>query len=143
VAELLGKHRYQLDAKGRIALPGKFREAFADGVYLTLGQDECLWAFPKAEFDRVSEEIDSRPLSDGRSRAYARMFYGSTERMDLDGQGRLVIPQKLRSEIGLARDAVVMGLRNRLEIWSAPAWERYEAGNAGSYRSGALSPHGT
>ena len=55
MAELLGQHRYQLDAKGRIALPAKYREAFADGAYLTLGQDGCLLVFPQQEFDGRSE----------------------------------------------------------------------------------------
>ena len=94
--ELLGQHRYQLDAKGRIALPRKFAEAFGEGVYLTLGQDDCLWVFPKDEWDRRSEEIRRRPLSGQTARAYSRMFFGFAERMDLDGQGRLVIPQRLR-----------------------------------------------
>src|SRR5881396_1705644 len=73
VAELLGQHRYQLDAKGRIALPAKFRESFGDGLYLTLGQDGCLFAFPKQEWDARSQEVLARPLNGQQARAYARM----------------------------------------------------------------------
>jgi len=82
VAELLGQHRYQLDNKGRIALPAKFREAFAGGLYLTLGQDGCLFAFPKDEWERRSEEVRTRPLAGQEARAYARMFFGNADRAD-------------------------------------------------------------
>lgn len=143
VAELLGQHRYQLDAKGRVALPVKFREAFAEGVYLTLGQDDCLWAFPKEEFDRRSEEVRRRPLSGQASRAYSRIFFGFAERVDLDAQGRLVIPQRLRAEVGLGREAVVMGVFDRLEIWPSAVWERYEEAHAGAYRGGSLELDGS
>jgi transcriptional regulator MraZ len=140
VAELLGQHRYQLDAKGRIALPAKFRESFVDGVYLTLGQDGCLFAFPKQEWDGRSTEVRSRPLNGQHARAYARMFFGNAERVDLDSQGRLVIPQKLRTGVGIGRDVIVIGVSDRLEIWSGEAWDRYEQSQAGAYTSGSLEP---
>ena len=140
VAELLGQHRYQLDAKGRIALPAKFRAAFSDGVFLTLGEDGCLYAFPGPEWRRRSDEARSRPLPGRAGRDYARMFFGNAERIELDRQGRLVIPQKLRSQIGLETDAVVVGVSDRLEIWSGPAWDRYEQARLGAYMSGALEP---
>ena len=140
VAELLGQHRYQLDNKGRIALPAKFREAFAGGLYLTLGQDGCLFAFPKEEWERRSEEVRTRPLAGQEARAYARMFFGNADRADLDGQGRLVIPQRLRVQIGLQREAVVVGVSERLDIWPGEAWDRYEQVHAGAYSSGTLEP---
>ena len=140
MAELLGQHRYQLDTKGRIALPAKFRESFADGVFLTLGQDGCLFAFPKVEWDGRSSEVRSRPLNGQHARAYARMFFGNAERVDLDSQGRLVIPQKLRTGVGIGRDVIVLGVSDRLEIWSGEAWDRYEQSQAGAYTSGSLEP---
>lgn len=140
MAELLGQHRYQLDAKGRIALPVKFREPFSAGVYLTLGQDGCLFAFPSEEWQRRSDEVRSRPLAGQEARAYARMFFGNAERVELDGQGRLVIPQKLRAQVGLGREAVVLGVSERLEIWASDAWQRYEQAHAGGYSSGSLEP---
>lgn len=142
MAELLGQHRYQLDTKGRIALPAKFREPFGEGVYLTLGQDGCLFAFPKQEWDRRSEEVRSRPLNGQHARAYARMFFGNAERVELDTQGRLVIPQKHRSEVGIGREVLVIGVSDRLEIWSREAWDRYEQAHAGAYTSGSLEPEG-
>lgn len=140
VAELLGQHRYQIDDKGRIALPARFREAFAEGVYLTLGEDGCLYAFPREEWRRRAEQARSQPLPGRAARDYARMFFGNAELQDLDRQGRLVIPQKLRAQIGLDREAVVVGVSDRLEIWSGPAWDRYEQARVGAYVSGSIEP---
>jgi MraZ protein len=138
VAELLGQHRYQLDAKGRIALPKRFQEALDAGAYVTLGQDGCLWVFPQGDFERQSERIRSRPLSDPRARAYSRMFFGSAERVSPDTQGRLVISPRLRAHLNFGREVVVMGVFDHLEVWDAAAWEHYEEQNAMAYRSGAL-----
>ena len=142
MAELLGTHIYQLDPKGRISLPARFREAFADGAVLTLGQDGCLFCFPRAEWEGRAGEVRTLPLSDAESRAYARMFFGKAERVDLDSQGRLLVPQRLRGEAGIGKDAVVVGVFDRMEIWDRETHERYEAGLGGAYRAGTLAPGG-
>ncbi len=140
MAELLGTHNYQLDPKGRISLPGRFREALADGAYLTLGQDGCLFCFPRAEWDERSSEVRAAPISDTEGRAYARMFFGNAEAATLDGQGRLVVPRKLRENARLSRDVTVIGVADRLEIWDRTEWERYQQVHEGSYSTGALVP---
>ena len=140
MAELLGQHRYQLDAKGRIALPQKYRDELAAGVYLTLGQDGCLFAYPGEEWARRSAEVRSAPIGGKEGRNYARMFFGNAERADLDGQGRLVIPQNLRTRAGLSREVVVLGVGERLEIWEAGAWDREEQALVGAYVAGTLRP---
>jgi MraZ protein len=140
VAELLGQHRYQLDDKGRIAMPTKFRGALKDGVVLTLGQGNCLWVFPAADFASRAAEFRGRPLDDPDTQHYLRFFFGSAETGRLDNQSRLTIPQKLRAQVGIDREAVVMGLFDRLEIWSARAWDSYEQEHVGEYRAGAMGP---
>ena len=140
MAELLGQHRYQLDAKGRVALPAKFREAFGEGVYLTLGEDGCLFAFPREEWERRREELRAGGRAGQAARARARMFFGYADRVELDGQGRMTIPQKLRSEVGLGREAVVIGVADWLEIWPSGEWDHYEQQHAGAYTTGALDP---
>lgn len=140
MAELLGQHRYQLDAKGRIALPQRYRDEFAAGVYLTLGQDGCLFAYPGEEWGRRSAEVRAAPIGGKEGRNYARMFFGNAERADLDGQGRLVIPQNLRARAGLSREVVVLGVGERLEIWEASAWDREEQALVGAYVAGTLRP---
>ncbi len=140
MAELLGTHSYQLDPKGRISLPARFREAFADGAVLTLGQDGCLFCFPRAEWETRSAEVRALPLAHAEGRAYSRMFFGKAESVELDGQGRLLIPQRLRAEVGIRKDVVVLGVYDRMEIWDRDAHDRYEQSHAGAYQAGTLQP---
>jgi len=140
VTDLLGTHAYQLDPKGRLSLPARFREAFGDGAWLTIGQDGCLFVFPRAEWDRRADEVAASPLSDADGRAYARLFFGASDEARIDGQGRLTIPGRLRDAAGIARDVVVLGVRDRMEIWDRGTYERYEAAFAGAYQAGTLAP---
>ncbi len=143
MAELLGTHHYQLDPKGRISLPARFRDAFGEGMFLTLGQDGCLFCFPRAEWDARAGEVRNRPLSDAEARAYARMFFGKAERVELDAQGRLLIPQRLRAEAGIGKEAVVVGVYDRMEVWDRAAHDRYEQAHGRAYQAGALDLGGT
>ena len=140
MAELLGTHSYQLDPKGRISLPARFRDVLGDGAVLTLGQDGCLFCFPRAEWEQRASEVRDLPLSDAESRAYARMFFGKAEAVELDAQGRLLVPQRLRNEVGIRKEAVVVGVFDRMEIWDRETHERYEAGHGGAYQAGTLAP---
>jgi MraZ protein len=140
VAELLGTHSYQLDPKGRVSLPARFREAFADGCWLTVGQDRCLYVFPRVEWERRSDEVASSPLSDADGRAFARLFFGSSDEVRVDGQGRITIPQRLRDAVGITKDVVVLGVRDRMEIWDRATHDRYEQSFAGAYQAGSLDP---
>jgi MraZ protein len=139
VGELLGEHHYQMDPKGRISLPARFREAFKAGVYLTLGQEGCLYAFSSEEWRTEKGRIEDRALADPQSRGYNRVFFGNAEHVDLDAQGRLVVPRRLRDKVRLARDVAVIGVSDRLEIWPEDEWARYAESLEGSYQSGALT----
>jgi MraZ protein len=140
VDELLGAHSYQLDPKGRLSLPARFREALTDGVWLTIGQDGCLFAFPRVEWERRADEVSSSPLSDAEGRAYARLFFGSSDELRLDGQGRLTLPGRLREAVAIDKDVVVLGVRDRMEIWDRASYDRYEATYTGAYQAGTLQP---
>ena len=140
MAELLGTHSYQLDPKGRVSLPARFREAFAEGCWLTIGQDRCLYVFPRAEWERRSDEVTSSPLSDADGRAFSRLFFGSSDEVTLDSQGRLTITQRLRDAVGIRKEVVVVGVMNRIEIWDRETFERYEELYAGAYQAGTLEP---
>lgn len=140
MAELLGEHHYQMDPKGRISLPAKFREAFKAGVHLTLGQEGCLYAFPPGEWEREKGRVEERALADPQTRGYTRVFFGNAEHVDLDAQGRMVVPRRLREKVRLARDVAVIGVSDRLEIWPEEEWARYAESLETSYQSGALTP---
>ena len=140
MAELLGTHSYQLDPKGRVSLPAKFRAAFVDGCWITVGQDHCLYVFPRAEWERRSDEVASSPLSDSDGRAYSRMFFASSDESRLDGQGRVTVPQRLREAVGIDKEVVVLGVRDRMEIWDRATYEDYAEGFRDAYQTGALDP---
>jgi len=142
VSDLLGTHSYQLDAKGRISLPAKFRARLDEGAFLTLGQEGCLWVFPRSEWDRISDEVHEASLRSTDGRAYSRIFFGSAEGVNPDGQGRLTIPLRLRQAVGIDREAVVLGVRDRIEVWDRTTWDRYSDQYGGAYQTGAISPGG-
>ena len=142
MAVLSGTHRYQLDQKGRISLPQRFRDAFVEGAWITLGQDGCLFVYPAAAWEEWSAGVDDSPLADREDRAFARMAFGQAEPVELDSQGRIVIPQRLRREVALGREAVIVGVRNRMEIWDGEEWDRYLERHSANYRAGDLLPGG-
>ena len=142
MAELLGTHSYQLDPKGRVSLPAKFREAFEEGLWLTVGQDRCLYCFPRAEWERRSREVDAFALSDKDGRAFSRLFFASADEAKVDGQGRVTIPQRLRDAVGIRKEVVVIGVRERMEIWDRGSFERYRDIFAAAYENGDLEPRG-
>jgi MraZ protein len=140
VAELLGTHSYSLDPKGRVSLPARFRDAFDEGVWITVGQDRCLYCFPRAEWQRRADEVGSSRLADRDGRAFARLFFSSADEARLDGQGRVTIPQRLREAVGISKEVVVLGVRDRMEIWDRGEFERYRDSHEAAYENGALEP---
>jgi MraZ protein len=142
VADLVGRHRYQLDDKGRIPLPARFRDAFSGGGRLTLGYDGCIWAFPLEAYERRADEIRSHPISDRGARDLSRMFFGNAEEMSMDKQGRMPVPASLRTRLGIGREVVVVGVHDRLEIWDGDEWDRLDEETSPSYIAGTLSPEG-
>jgi len=91
-----GEFEHTVDAKGRLTIPVKFREALADGLYLTRGLDGCLFAYPPDAWRQIAEQVANRPLTESGARSFSRMFYSSTE-CRLDKQGRILIPAQLRA----------------------------------------------
>ncbi len=121
----LGTHSPRLDEKGRIFLPAKFREELADGLVLTRGQERCIYVFSQSEFEKVHEKMRQAPISSRQARDYSRVFLSGASDEVPDKQGRVTIPQALRTYAGLGRELAVIGAGNRAEIWDAKAWEDY------------------
>src|SRR5438094_8483211 len=122
---LLGAYDHTLDDKNRLTLPARFREAFLDGVVVTRGLDGCLYAFRRADWDRL---VDSRlstldPLSPAGRKLQRHFFSGASE-AELDKQGRVMIPAQLIEHAKLGRDVVGAGVNDRREIWARPGGRR-------------------
>ncbi|HEX6469975.1 MAG TPA: division/cell wall cluster transcriptional repressor MraZ [Streptosporangiaceae bacterium] len=121
----LGTHSPRLDDKGRLFLPAKYREELSGGLVITKGQERCLYVFPMAEFQRITEALRAAPVTAKAVRDYSRVFFASASDELPDKQGRITIPPALRAYAGLDRDCAVIGANTRLEIWDAQAWETY------------------
>ncbi len=121
----LGTHSPRLDDKGRLFLPAKYREELSGGLVITKGQERCLYVFPMAEFQRITEALSTAPVTAKSVRAYSRVFFASASDEIPDKSGRITIPPALRTYAGLDRDCVVIGANTRLEIWDSQAWESY------------------
>ncbi|WP_026535299.1 MULTISPECIES: division/cell wall cluster transcriptional repressor MraZ [unclassified Arthrobacter] len=121
----LGTHLPRLDEKGRLILPAKFREELGNGLVLTRGQERCLYVFSQREFEKVHEQMRDAPISSRQTRDYIRVFLSGASDEVPDKQGRVTIPQNLRTYAGLGRELAVIGAGNRAEIWDAAAWNSY------------------
>jgi MraZ protein len=121
----LGSHSPRLDEKGRLFLPAKYREELSGGLVITKGQERCLYVFPMAEFQRITEALRTAPVTAKAVRDYSRVFFASASDEVADKQGRITIPPALRTYAALTRDCVVIGANTRLEIWDSQAWETY------------------
>ena len=129
----VGEYQHTLDPKGRLILPVKFREAFSDGLVLTKGFENCIFVFSRAEWPKVEDKFRSLALLKKQARMLSRFFFSGTAEEIPDKQGRVMIPAGLRDHAGLEKEIVVIGVANRLEIWSQNGWNDYCAGAQESY----------
>ena len=118
-----GTYEHGIDSKGRLFIPAKLREELGTTFYLAMGVDACLAIYPQSTWDRFTEKFASLPMS--QSKAMRPLFANATK-CELDAQGRIVIPQKLRKYAGLEKDAVIIGVNDRAEIWAADTWNAQE-----------------
>ncbi len=121
----LGEYQHTLDPKGRVILPSAFREELEEGLVMTVGLDHCLTIHPVAEWQRVAANLRALRTTDRRERMFARMLTASAHAEQLDKQGRITIPPKLRDWASLGKEVVVIGAMTRLEIWDETAWAAY------------------
>lgn len=121
----LGQYLHSIDDKGRIAVPMKFRDDLAKGAVVTRGLDSSLFLLPLEEWGKLAEKLASLPLGQASSRAFARLMLAGAMDVKLDGQGRCVIPEYLRTYAGLKKNVVVVGVHNRMELWDEEEWKKY------------------
>jgi MraZ protein len=129
----LGTHEPRLDDKGRLILPAKFREELAAGLVITKGQERCLYVFPSNEFSIITETLKQAPVTAKSARDYSRVMFAGAHDEIPDRQGRVTIPQSLRTYAGLEKECVVIGANTRVEIWDATSWNEYLADREKSF----------
>jgi len=121
----VGTHTPKLDDKGRVILPAKFRDQLAAGMFLTRGQERCLYVFSQREFEDINEKIRQASITSKQSRDFIRLFLSGASQEIPDSQNRINIPQNLRSYAGLDRELTVIGAGARAEIWDTETWNSY------------------
>jgi MraZ protein len=119
-----GEYRHSVDAKGRIAIPVRFRTPLGEGAVLARWVDGCAAIFPRASFEDLAEKVAKLPLSDERARAFSRFLFSGAFEVESDQQGRILLPAAIRDWSGVGSDAVVVGSRDHVEIWEPGRWEK-------------------
>lgn len=122
----IGEYSHNLDEKGRLAIPKKFRQDLSKGAVVTRGLDNCLFLYTKPEWQKLAEKLANLPFAQANTRAFARLMLAGAMDVTLDKQGRVILPEYLRNFAGLKKNSIVAGLYNRLEIWDSKAWEAYK-----------------
>lgn len=128
----IGEYHHSVDAKGRMAVPSKFRKRLQKGAVVTKGLDGCLVIYPQAEWQELAEKLSSLPISQANTRAFSRLMLAGAMEVELDKQGRMMIPEYLRKYGSVGKKVVVAGLFSRLEIWNEAKWEKYRIRTEGA-----------
>lgn len=121
---MLGQHVHNIDAKGRLFIPAKFREKLGNTFYLTVGLNGSLAVFSETKWAKIAEKVDAMTLLESRK---MRAFLANAIECEPDGQGRILIPSKLRDKAKLEKEVVIAGMYNYVELWNPEVWEAIES----------------
>lgn len=121
----MGEYQHNVDDKGRIIIPAKFRELLGTSFVATRGLDSCLFVYPMEEWAIMEQKLKSLPLMKSDARAFSRFFFSGATECQWDKQGRVTLPANLREYAKLDKDCVILGVSNRVEIWNKELWEQY------------------
>ena len=122
----IGEYTISMDAKGRIAVPAKFRSLLNQAAVVTRGLDQSLFLYTRTQWEVIAGKLASMPMSKANSRAFARLMLAGAFDVELDRQGRMMVPEYLRKFANLSKKVVVAGLYDRIEIWDEQGWLDYK-----------------
>ncbi|WP_226665850.1 division/cell wall cluster transcriptional repressor MraZ [Metabacillus litoralis] len=129
----MGEYQHTIDLKGRMIVPSKFREGLGEAFVLTRGLDQCLFGYPMSEWKTIEDKLKALPLTKKDARAFTRFFFSGATECELDKQGRVNIATPLLQYAKLEKECVVIGVSNRIELWSKSIWEKYVAEQEDSF----------
>ena len=124
---LIGEYEHSLDVKGRLILPAKIREDMGDKFIVTKGLDGCLFGFSQNEWTNFEEKLKTLPLTNKNARDSVRFFLSGATECEIDKQGRFLIAGNLREYANLEKDAIIIGVGTRIEIWNREKWKSYNS----------------
>jgi MraZ protein len=123
----IGEYKHNLDDKGRLAIPAKFRAILKKGTVVTKGLDGCLFLYSKEQFTKIAGKLSTLPISQSKARAFSRHMLAGAMDLEFDNQGRITLPEYLRLFSVLKKNVIVAGLYDHLEIWNEQSWNEYKA----------------
>ena len=121
----MGEYHHAIDSKGRLIIPARFREGLGDLFVATKGLDHCLFLYPLSEWETIEKKLKTLPFTKADTRAFVRLFFSGASECEIDRQGRILLPAKLREFARINRDVVIIGVSNRVEIWAKEEWDRF------------------
>ena len=122
----IGEYQHNIDEKGRLAVPVKFRRELSRGAVVTKGLDDCLFLYSLKEWKAIAEKLSKLPINQANTRAFARLMLAGAMDVQIDKQGRVVLPDYLRKYAALNKKVIISGLYSRLEIWDEKKWKKYK-----------------
>ncbi|PIR73742.1 MAG: cell division/cell wall cluster transcriptional repressor MraZ [Candidatus Moranbacteria bacterium CG10_big_fil_rev_8_21_14_0_10_35_21] len=122
----IGEYSHSIDPKKRLALPMKFRSELKNRVVITRGLDKCLFIYPMKIWEELAGKLGTLPVGEASTRSFIRLMLAGAIDADMDKQGRILIPDFLKSYAGLSRNIVIAGVYNRLEVWDEKKWTVYK-----------------
>lgn len=122
---LQGSYTHKLDSKGRMVLPARFREELGQSVVATVGIDRCITVYPQPQWEAFLGRLEAMSTGTSKSRDIRRIILALAHEIEIDGMGRILVPQQLRERTGIVQEVSVNGNGDKLEIWDKAAWESY------------------
>lgn len=120
-----GEYQHTLDHKGRVIIPARLREGLGETFMITRGLDRCIFVYHLDEWAKVEQKVKELPLTRQDARAFTRYLFSGAAEVEMDRQGRVLIPQGLREYADIEREVMIIGVSNRVEVWSEEAWRQY------------------
>lgn len=125
MAMFMGEYHHNLDSKGRLIIPAKFRDQIGDEIIFTRGMEGCIFGYPQAEWQKIEAKLAKLPLTQRSARKFTRLFYSGAMETEFDKQGRVNLTATLKEHADLIKKCVIVGVSNRIEIWSEDRWQKF------------------
>lgn len=121
----IGEYIHSTDAKGRVIMPQRFREELSPTFYITKGIDGCLFVYDETEWTNIYNKMKNLKLTSKKAREFSRFLYAPAREVEVDKQGRIIIPQNLREYARIEKEVAIIGVSSRIEIWSKERYDKY------------------
>lgn len=121
----IGQYIHSVDTKGRVIMPQKFRDTLSKTFYITKGIDGCLFVYDQAEWDNMYSKMKNLKLTSKKAREFSRFIYAPARELEVDKQGRIIIPQNLRDYAAIEKEVAIIGVSSRIEIWDKEKYDNY------------------